>query len=160
MVMRKATSPTKQRSKRGGVFLESLMSLFVLGLGASAFFSLLPTMQRSKHIANNSSIALQLAGRMIEQVQLLKKRDLNAKTLTQLNLIDANQTGSPYSFSRVPLDDASRYSPAQLLRNGTGIMTMTTLASGSVKVDLTISWTSASGRTASINTGTIIGAYK
>lgn len=151
---------TRTRTRRGGVFIESLVSIFVLGLGASAFFTLLPTLQKSKHIAGSHTKALQMANRMVEQVQLLRARDLTASTLTSLNLIDAGQTTSPYSFSRVPLDEASCYSPAQMLREGTGRMNVVTLASGSKRVEITISWRSESGRMASLTTGTVIGGYR
>lgn len=146
--------------QRGSVFLESLLSVFILGLGASAFFSLMPTMSRAKTVSSNASKALQICNRMIEHVQLLKADDVTATALTQLNLIDANQTASPYSFTIVPLDDASKYSPAQMLRNGTGTMTVTELASGSRRIILTVSWTTESGKAASVTTGTIIGAYR
>lgn len=151
---------TKNRRQRGSVFIEALVSLFVLGMGAAAFFALLPTMQASKIIAGNQTVALQMSNRMIEQIQLLSTRDLNAATLSKLNLINPNQTSQPYNFSRVPLDEASRYSPAQVLRNGQGRMRITELESGAMRVEITISWMSEAGRLASITTGTIVGDYK
>lgn len=98
--------------------------------------------------------------RLIEQLQLLKASDVEAQTLSALNLIDAGQTEPPYSFSHIPLDEASRYSPSQVLQNGRGTLSVTTLDADSVRLDVTIRWTSSKGKEMSVSSGTIIGGYR
>lgn len=150
----------KGRLKSGALLIETLLGVFILSLAAVGFYALTPVIFRSRTLAKENTAALQMANRLLEHVELLKTSDLTAGTLTSLNLIDTGQSASPYSFSHIPLDEASRYSPAQVLRNGVGTLTVTSIDSGSVRVDVDLSWTSASGKTCNIHTGTIIGGYK
>lgn len=142
------------------MLIDAMMAVFVLTLGAAAFFSLLPMLDRSQYMAREQSTALQMSNEMVDQLQLLKPSNITVGTLTQLNLIDAGQTGSPYKFSHVPLEESTGYSPAQALKNGVGTMTVTSTDAGSVMVRLTITWDSASGKQGSLSTGTIIGGYR
>jgi type II secretory pathway pseudopilin PulG len=140
--------------------LDALVALFVLALAAAGLYSLMPTVKRGQHLAREESHATQIANRMLEHILLLRPADLNPDTLNQLNLVDPNSTGSPYSITNVALDEGSKYSPASLLKNGKGTMTVTAIDYGSMKVDLEITWTSASGKSRSLQTGTIVGGYK
>ena len=136
------------------------MGVVVLTLGAAAFFSLMPLIDKTKNVTREQHLALQMTNRMIDQLQMLKPAQFTPTYLSQLNLIDANQSQSPYSFSHIPLDESTRYSPAQALKNGTGTMTVTFIDSGSVMVTLNISWTSADKKSQQIQTGTVIGGYR
>ena len=91
---------------------------------------------------------------------LLTPAALHARPLTQLNLIDSGQTEPPYSFVKIPLDEASIYSPNQVLRNASAIMEIDDLSANSKRVVLTMSWKSTSGKTHSFKTGTILGGYR
>jgi type II secretory pathway pseudopilin PulG len=148
------------RRRRGALSLDALTAVFVTSLGAAAFFSLMPIVDRSQRMAREESVATQLTNRMIEQLQLLKPADVTASTLSQLNLIDADQTTSPYSFSSVPLDDASRYSPRQALREGTGTLEVLALPNNSAEVRIRIGWKSASGRARTVQSGVILGGFR
>jgi hypothetical protein len=136
------------------------MAVFILGLGAAAYFSLQPTMKQSQLLAQEEAKAIQMAHRMIEHVQLMRPVDVNYTNLKDLGLIDSSPASSPYSFSNVPLDDATNYSPSKALRNGQGQLSVTPIDAGSVRLDITIAWTSSSGRTRSLTTGAIIGGYR
>jgi len=149
-----------QIRRRGAISIDALTAVFVTALGAAAFFSLIPVVDKSQKIGRQESIANQLCNRMIEQLQLLKPSDVQAATLTQLNLIDSGQTSPPYSFTNIPLDEASRYSPAQALPNGTGSLDVVSLPHGSVEARVTITWRSASGRTRTLQTGTVLGGFR
>ena len=137
-----------------------MLSVFVIGMAAAAYFALLPTFKRSQKISEHDSKAALMSQRMIEHLQLLKPNDLNCTTLSQLNLIDANQTAQPYSFCHVPLDEASMYSPSQVLKNATAMMTIEDLDANSKRIKLVMTWKSTSGQTLSMTTGTIIGGYR
>ncbi len=149
-----------KRKTRGALLLDVLLAVFILSLAAISFYGLTPVIFRSRTMAKDNTAALQMANRLVEHIQLLKASDLKAPTLTALNLIDAGQSQQPYSFTHIPLDEASRYSPAQTLRNGTGSLTFTDLDSGAIRVNVQINWTSASGKASSVTTGTIIGGYR
>ncbi|MBX7133739.1 MAG: hypothetical protein K1X67_13785 [Fimbriimonadaceae bacterium] len=101
-----------------------------------------------------------MSQRLVEQLNLLKPSDITPQVLTGLNLIDSGQTQPPYSFSNIPLDQASRYSPSQALQNGTGSLAVTQLDAQSVRLDVTITWKSSKGKTMSVTTGTILGGYR
>lgn len=146
--------------RRGALSIDALTAVFVTALGAAAFFSLMPVVDRSQRIGREESIALQLSNRMIEQLQLLKPSDIQSSTLTQLSLIDEGQTSAPYSFTNIPLDEASQYSPAQALSEGTGSLNVVSLPNNSVALEVTLTWRSSSGRTRTIQTGTILGGFR
>jgi Tfp pilus assembly protein PilV len=137
-----------------------LVGLFVLVMGTLSYMSLITITSRSQGISSEDSKAAQMTARLLEQVQLLKPADLNTETLTSLNLIDAGQDASPYSFTNIPLDEGTHYSPAQSLRNGTGQLKVTNLQNGSVLVETTITWTSPVGKQKTFTAGTIVGGYR
>lgn len=149
-----------RRTRRGALLVDLMFGVFVLAMAATTFFALFPTVHRSQAIAKEEAIAQQMSQRMLEQLQLLKPTDITVGTLTQLNLIDTGQSQPPYSFTNIPLDAGWRYSPAQALRNGTGTLAVTNLDSNSVRLTITIAWKSASGKSSSITTGTILGGYR
>lgn len=150
----------KLAHRRGALSIDALTAVFVTSLGAAAFFALMPQLDRSQRVAREESLATQLMNRMIEQLQLLKPSDVNVATLDQLNLIDHNQSSSPYSFSNIPLDDASMYSPRQALRNGTGRLDVIQLPYDTVEVRVRISWTSSSGQSRSVRSGVVLGGFR
>lgn len=155
------THPRKRaRRCRGALLIDLLIAVFVLSVASLSFFSLFPTIARSQRIARDETIAQQMSQRLVEQLNLLKPSDITPQVLTGLNLIDSGQTQPPYSFSNIPLDQASRYSPSQALQNGTGSLAVTQLDAQSVRLDVTITWKSSKGKTMSVTTGTILGGYR
>lgn len=159
--MRPLRIRNRKRGKNAGSFLiDTMLSVLVIGMAAAAYFALLPTFKRSQKVSEHDSKAALMSQRMIEHLQLLKPTDLSCATLTQLNLIDAGQSNQPYSFCHVPLDEASMYSPNQVLKNATALMTIEDLDANSKRVKLVMTYKSTSGKTLSITTGTIIGGYR
>lgn len=156
-------SLTMVRNRRricGAILLDSLVALFILGMGAVTVYGMLPVIKRSHEIAQQESKAGQMAARMTEQLAMLKPSNLNTTTLSQLNLIDAGQIAQPWTFSHIPEDDGTNYSPAKVLRNGVGTLTTSDIGQGSVLVKVTITWNSPSGVARSFTTGTVIGGYR
>lgn len=122
--------------------------------------SLLPVLKRGEIASRRRSQAMQMVTRMLEQVQMLHATDISTATLSKLNLIDSGQTTQPFSFTHVPMDEASRYSPAQVLRDADAKLSYTALTDGSVKVMVTIKYTSEAGKTQTVNSGTVIGSFR
>lgn len=148
------------RRQRGALLIDLLIAVFVLSVASLSFFSLFPTIARSQRIAKDETVAQQMSQRLVEQLNLLKPADITPEVLTGLNLIDTGQTQPPYSFSNIPLDQASRYSPSQALQSGTGTLAVTQLDAQSVRLDVTIAWKSSKGKSMSVTTGTILGGYR
>jgi len=104
--------------------------------------------------------ATYMATKYIAQLQFLKTTDLNAATLSSLNLIDADQTTAPYSFANVPLDNGSYYSPSARLKSAVATVNFTNIDSGAVRCDVVIQWRTPRNVVQQVATGTIIGGYK
>jgi hypothetical protein len=150
-----------RRSRKAGVMsLDVLIAVCLLAILASGVYGMLPVVRKSQITGDQEARAVQMAARMIEHIQLLKPSDLTQGNLSALHLIDDGSYSSPFSIGHVPLDEASCYSPAQTLPDGDGELAINTFADGSKEVRVTISWTSPSGQTRSISSGTILGAYR
>ena len=152
--------PRISRRHRGSILLDAMVGIFILVIATLSYLSLTVVTHKSQVISKDESKAAQLAGRLIEQMQLLTTRDVNVQTLTALNLVDNFSTGSPYSFTNIPLDEGTQYSPARALNGGKGTMTITKLANDSYRVVATITWKSKTGASRSYTTGTIVGSYR
>lgn len=158
--MKRSRQCARASKRRGSILLDAVVGVFILTVATLSYLSLTVVTHRSQVISKDESKAAQMVARLIEQVQLLSTRDLNVTTLKAMNLVDSSSTGSPYSFTNIPLDQGTLYSPSKSLTNGTGTMTLTTLANGSVRVVATVGWTSSSGKAQQLTSGTIIGGYK
>jgi hypothetical protein len=139
--------------------VDALVGLFVLAMGAVSYYSLLPVVHRSQEIAQQESKAAQMAARVTAQFAMLKPSEVNAATLNQMNIIDA-VTAEPWSFSHIPLDDGTSFSPAKVLRNGQGQITTSSIGQGSILVTVRITWNSPTGVARAFTTGTVVGGYR
>jgi hypothetical protein len=137
-----------------------MIGIFILVIATLSYLSLTVVTHKSQVISKDESTAAQLAGRLVEQLQLLTTRDINVQTLSALNLVDNYSTGSPYSFTNIPLDEGTRYSPAQALTQGKGTLSVYKLENDSLRVVATITWRSKTGVSKSYTTGTIVGSYR
>ena len=137
-----------------------MIGLTLLSMGAASFYSVFPIVTKAHQISDSTQKATQIATKMIEHIQLLSPNKLDAKTLSGMQLIDNGQNSQPYTFNHCPLDDATDYSPANALKNGTGKMTINNLQWGSKQVVVTVTWKSASGSSQSVTIGTVLGAYR
>jgi len=156
----KVLSNHRRRRNRGALLVDVMLGIFMLVIATLTLMSLFPMIKRGEQMSKDESMAIQMVSRLIEHLQMLPADDLNAQTLTSLNLIDAGQTFPPYSFTHIPLDEASMYSPAQVLRDANGTINVTPLPDGSARVDLLLTYTSESGKTEQIKTGTIVGSFR
>lgn len=144
--------------------LDVMVAVFVLSIGSMGVFSLIPVAHRSQALASEEAKASHMTTRVLEQLQQLKVSELNPSLLTQLGLIDAGQSqypaNGPFSFAQVPLDDATGMSPAKALRGAVATFALTPIQANSVRIDLTLRWTSATGKARLLKTGTVVGGYK
>jgi hypothetical protein len=161
MIMRLRNKTRRpRRSVQGFLLVDVIIGMFFLVMTTLALMSLFPVIKKGEQTSTEESKAIQMCNRMIEHIQMLGADDINITNLTALNLIDAGQTSQPLSFAHVPLDEAARYSPAQVLRNPTATITYGTVTGGSVRVRVTMQYTSDTGQTKTIRTGTIVGAFR
>ncbi|MEA2553619.1 MAG: hypothetical protein QOJ65_1795 [Fimbriimonadaceae bacterium] len=137
-----------------------MIGLIILSMGAASFYSFFPVMSKTHQIGDSEQKATQIATKMLEHVQLLSPSKLDATTLSGMLLIDPNQVTPPFTFTHIPLDNGTDYSPATALKNGTGTLNIQDLNYGSKLVTVTVTWSMANGQTKSLSTGTIIGGYR
>ncbi|MCH8979834.1 MAG: hypothetical protein IH945_11420 [Armatimonadetes bacterium] len=149
-----------RRRNRGALLIDVLIGMVILVFATLTLMSLIPVIQRGEMMSEDQSKAIQMVSRLVEHVQMLPADDLNVQTLTSLNLIDQGQAFPPYSFTHIPLDEGSMYSPAQVLQDANGTINVTPLPDGSARVDILLTYTSKSGKTEQIQTGTIVGSFR
>jgi hypothetical protein len=149
------------RSKRrGAILVDVVIGMFFLVLTGVSLMSLFPVIKRGEQISTERTKAVQMCNRILEHVQMLGAKDITYNNLLSLNLIDDTSQSQPYSFTHVPLDEASRYSPAQALRNADARISFTGLSGGSVQVNVVLNYTTDSGHQESVRTGTVVGGYR
>jgi Tfp pilus assembly protein PilV len=149
-----------KRFQKGGALIDALIGAVLMVMGAIAFYSLVPVTSKSTLLAQQQTVATQIGNRMVEHLLLLKPSTLTVSSLSQLSLIDSGQVNQPYSFTNLPLDDGWNYSPAKALPSGTGRMTVDTLANGSKRVTLIITWRGPNNKTHTYTTGTVLGSFR
>lgn len=140
--------------------LDSIIGLTLLAMGAASFYSLFPIVSKAHAIGDEEQKATQICTKMLEHISLLSPTKLTATNLQGMLLVDTGQNASPYTFNHCPLDDAMDYAPANSLKNGTGTLTITNLNYGNVQVVASVSWKSPTGKTETVNMGTILGSHR
>jgi len=148
------------RLKRGSVLLDCIIGLTFLSMGAASFYSLFPIVSKAHAIGVQEQRATQICTKMLEHIQLLSPGKLTATNLTGMQLIDAGQSASPYTFTNCPLDNATDFSPSKALKNGTGTLTITNLNYGNVQAVASVTWKTPTGKTETVTMGTILGSYR
>ena len=128
----------RSRRRRGSVLLDSMIGLTLLAMGAVSFYSIFPVVTKAQKIGESQQKATQIASKMIENIQMLSPTNLNANTLTAMQLVDAGQNSSPFVFTHCPLDHSTDYSPSTALKNGTGTVQINDLQWGSKQVVVTV----------------------
>ena len=68
--------------------MDTMVGVLVFGLGAAAFYTLMPVLSKGESISKYESVATQVAGRLIEHIQTMRPEDVTAANLERLNLID------------------------------------------------------------------------
>lgn len=137
-----------------------MIGLTLLAMGAASFYSMFPVISKTAAIGDQEQKATQIATKMVEHLQLLSPGKLTATNLTGMQLIDANQTASPYTFTNCPLDNAQNFSPGKALKNGTGVLTITDTNYGAKLAKVVVTWKSVTGKTETVTTGTILGSHR
>lgn len=158
--LKSPSSRTRSRRHEASIMIDVLMSAFVCLMVVVGMFAAQPAIRRTNKISSDRMRGVQMMSRLIEHVQMVPAASLDRETLASLNLIEAESLESPYAFTRIPLDEASRYSPAQVLRNADGRLEIESLPDGSKAVRLTLSYDSATGHRTTLQSGTVVGVFR
>jgi hypothetical protein len=150
----------RRRLQRGALLVDVMIGMFFMVMATLTLMSLFPVIKKGEQMSTEESKAVHMCNRLIEHIQMLPADDITVDNLAALNLIEPNQTTQPYSFTHVPLDEASRYSPAQSLRDANASLTISDVGTGSKRVRITLTYTSDTGQTRTLRTGTVVGAFR
>jgi type II secretory pathway component PulJ len=153
-------SMRRKRRSQGFMLVDAIVGVMILALGAASFYGLFPVIRRSHVIAREEAQAVQISSRMIEHLQMLSTRDINLETLQHLNLVTKQNEKGEYIFTDVPMDDASLYSPRNVMIDGRGRFKVTELENDSLYIEVIVSWRSPTGRRKRTHSGTVIGGYR
>lgn len=159
MLMRQKRARGKRRQS-GSILVDVMIGMFFMMLATLTLMSLFPVVKKGEQMSTEEAKAVQMCNRLVEHIKMLGADEITVENLVALNLVDKGQSAQPLSFTNMPMDDASRYSPGQILRGAKGTLTFSDVGGGSVRVNVVLSYTSDSGKTKTISTGTVVGAFR
>jgi prepilin-type N-terminal cleavage/methylation domain-containing protein len=132
------------RKKRGYTLIEVLFAIFMVLICAMIVAATMPISNVSNAKASDLQKAIDLSQKELELIQQQGFNNCNASQLAAAGLID--NTTAVYSQGHVSTYTCNNVgstvndSPAQVLTNGTGTVTLTTVNIGLTQVVVTIKW--------------------
>jgi Tfp pilus assembly protein PilV len=146
-----------RKRQAGFSVLDALVGVFILAVGSLCVGSLMPTLARSQKMSHDTSMAVQIATRELEQLRLAGYANANYTSLRSLNLVDLYSGSGPYKFSNVNLDNASHLSAASALRSGTGELIIDQTTPTVRQLTVTVKWLSPNGTNRSVSMSMMLG---
>jgi type II secretory pathway pseudopilin PulG len=133
------------RSRRGVNLIDVMITLFLVGVIGVFFSATFPFGLSSSGQAEQYKLATSIAQRKMEQLRALKYESLTQPILQQTEIIDADSTTLPYSFSTV--DNVPSKLP-----EGVGFVSITDedISRGIKRVEVTVKWSHTSDKTRSV----------
>ncbi|MFN3682691.1 MAG: hypothetical protein ACK41F_02020 [Fimbriimonadaceae bacterium] len=143
--------------RRKGAFslIEVLMASFLAALCAAVLAASIPTATQSRLKASYTSLALSLAQKEIEAIRTRGYPNVSGAQLAALGLLDSASPVSANTFSFTNVDQPLFDSPADLLPNGRGFVTIEQADLDLRRVVVTVEW-SENGRLRSLSLGTLV----
>jgi len=160
-LMRSSVIRRVRKKTSGSIYFDVILAVFILSLSAAAFYSVFPKIGKVQDMAQERSRAMHIGNRVIDQLQMMRPQDITPANLVALQFCgNSGLNGSPYTITRLPMDDATDFSPRKSLKNGTATLTVTSIDSGSLRCVVKVQWTSESGHAETVKVGTVIGGYR
>lgn len=154
------TSPFKgSRTQKGFSVVDCLFAFLVLGIGSLSLMALLSTLGRSHYMSDEMSRAVQIATRQLEQLRIVKYENLEPEKLSSLGLIDPWDGTGPLTFSKLPGEEAVKFSVSHSLKKGIGEVEINDINDTVREVIVRVKWESPSGKTRSVELSTVVGKY-
>lgn len=149
-----------RRRNRGVLLLEALVGSLILMLATVSILSLVTMTKRGQVMSEEKTKAVQMLAHLVDQVQMLPADQIDDTTLIGLNLVDAGGSGTSLTFNNVALDDQYGYSASDVFRNPATTLDISTAADGTKRIDVQLSYTSISGQTVTVQSGTYVGSFR
>jgi Tfp pilus assembly protein PilV len=127
------------RKKLGYTFIEVMVSLFLVSMGAIMFSSMMPMAAKGGHMVGNYQQASSLVQHKIDECRSVGYGRLTYSELQTAGIIDASPTSSPYSFTGVD-------GLTSIYVNATGTLTITDFSATIKQVTVTLTWTGSPSR--------------
>lgn len=144
---------------RAFTLVDTLIAFLILAVGGLSLSTALPTLSRSHAIADETSKAVQLASRQLEQLRLVRFENITYETLRDLDLIETWSGEGPYTFTNLSTDTATNFSPARALNQGEGRIYIEEIDSNVKTIRVEVVWLAASGQRRSVSVETAVGRY-
>jgi len=123
------------RNRQGSGMVDAMVALMLLALAGLFFSATFPSAFKAIRQGGETKKAVELAQMKIEQVKTLNYESIGYTNLVAANLIDAEQSTSPYSFTSVDNLTSS-------LASATGTLTVTDNGSGTKHITVVVGWDS------------------
>jgi hypothetical protein len=119
--------------KVGYTFIEVLVALFLVSMGAILFTSMMPMSARGSRMVGNYQQASSLVQHKIDQLRAVGYGRLTHTELRAAGIVDASPTSSPYQFTGV--DALTGIYP-----NAVGTIAVSDFSSTIKRVTVTLTW--------------------
>lgn len=129
---------TRRVRNRGFTWIEVLISVFVIGITAAVYGSLVPMSIKTQTMAANHQQALGIVQHKVDQLRAVGYGRLTFTELKDAGIIDTTPTASPFRFDTVDNLDS-------LYISSIGTITVTDFSTTIRQVTVTLTW-SGSGR--------------
>lgn len=149
-----------RRRNRGTLLIEALIGSLILMLATVTILSLVTMTKRGQKMSEDKTKAVQMLANIVDQVQMLPADQITDVNLVGLNLVDAGGVGTSLTFNNVPLDDQYGYSASDVFIDPATSLNIGTLSDGTKRIDVQLSYTSASGETQTVKSGTYVGYFR
>ncbi|HWP30281.1 MAG TPA: hypothetical protein VNK96_00940 [Fimbriimonadales bacterium] len=147
------------RHEKGFSVVDCLFAFLVLGIGSLSLMALMSTLGRSHYMSDEMSRAVQIASRQLEQLRIVKYENLEPEKLSSLGLIDPWDGSGPLTFSKLPGEEAVKFSVSHSLKKGIGEVEINDVSDTVREVIVRVKWEAPSGKTRSVELSAIIGKY-
>ncbi|MGV3618233.1 MAG: type IV pilus modification PilV family protein [Fimbriimonas sp.] len=129
---------TRRVRSRGFTWIEVLLSIFVVGITAAIYGSLIPMSAKTQTMAANHQQALGIIQHKIDQLRAVGYGRLTFTELKDAGIIDSSPTSSPFRFDTVDNLDS-------LYISSVGTIAVSDFSTTVRQVTVTLTWT-GSGR--------------
>lgn len=144
-----------RRTRLGGLLIESLLAIFLVGMTALILASTMPIATKTRVKADNMNKAAGIAQKMVEAIRGSGYANISATQLYSLGLIDSTTpvTTATYSFTNV--DTGSFDNVGRILPSGTGTVTIEQVDLDLRRITVIVNW-SDRGSTRTYRLGTLV----
>ncbi|MCX7799044.1 MAG: hypothetical protein N2109_01730 [Fimbriimonadales bacterium] len=144
-----------RRKRRASTLIEVLFASFLVALCASVLAASIPTATKCRLKATYSGLALSLAQKELEAIRTRGYPNVSGAQLASLGLLDSSTPVAADTFSFTNVDHPLHDSPARVLPEGKGFVTIEQVDLDLRRVTVRVEWRE-NGQTRSLLLATLV----